>query len=173
MNFYLDRARGELDEALRGIELQELQRKLDGKWCPAEILEHLSLTFEGTARSMERCLQAQGPRPGSGSWRERVAKFVVVNLSHMPAGQESPAMVRPRGAPAEAVVTAIYANLDRMGEAIRDCVQRFGAKVQLARHPVLGPLNATEWSKFHFVHTRHHMKQVARIRREAPASRQS
>ena len=166
MNFYLDRTRSELDRALRGIGLEELRRKPSEKWCAAEILEHLSLAFEGTAKAMERCLQSGKPTAGSASLGQSLARVVVINFGHMPAGRESPETVRPRGAPAETAVSALYGNLDRMGEAIRKCVQRFGAKVQLVNHPILGPLNATEWSKFHFVHTRHHMKQVKRLREQ-------
>jgi hypothetical protein len=166
MNFYLERARRELESALLGISLEQLRRKPAGKWSAAEILEHLSLTFAGTAKLMDRCLQSGKPLARPGSIRESIARIVVVQFSHMPQGRESPEPVRPRGAAAEDAVQVIFEKLEGMEDAIKQCVQKFGAKVRLANHPFLGPLNATEWSKFHYVHVRHHMKQIARIRRQ-------
>ncbi|MGZ7099671.1 MAG: DUF1569 domain-containing protein [Candidatus Angelobacter sp.] len=31
-------------------------------------------------------------------------------------------------------------------------------------HPVLGPLTAAEWRKFHLVHGLHHVKQIRSLR---------
>jgi hypothetical protein len=31
---------------------------------------------------------------------------------------------------------------------------------------VLGPLSMQQWRKFHLIHGRHHLKQIARIRAE-------
>jgi hypothetical protein len=34
----------------------------------------------------------------------------------------------------------------------------------LLDHPILGPLNATQWRKLHLVHGRHHLKQLLHLR---------
>jgi hypothetical protein len=36
----------------------------------------------------------------------------------------------------------------------------------LLDHPILGPLTAAQWMKFHRVHGMHHVKQMQRLRRE-------
>lgn len=33
-------------------------------------------------------------------------------------------------------------------------------------HEVLGPINMSQWRKFHLLHSCHHVKQIAEIRRE-------
>lgn len=164
MNFYLERTRSALDRAIAGITTEELSREQAGKWCVAEILEHLSLTYDGTARVMQRCLDSGRTLASRTSARDLFARTLVVSLGYMPHGRKSPEMVKPRGASPQTVIAVLQQNLTRMDEAILGCVRRYGAKVRLANHPVLGPLNATEWSKFHWVHTRHHLKQIARIR---------
>jgi hypothetical protein len=47
-----------------------------------------------------------------------------------------------------------------MDQALAQCEERFGKKVKIADHPVLGPIPIAGWRKFHLLHTRHHMKQI-------------
>jgi hypothetical protein len=47
-----------------------------------------------------------------------------------------------------------------MDATLADAEKRFGAKARLLRHPVLGPLTAQQWRRFHEVHGRHHLKQI-------------
>ena len=94
----------------------------------------------------------------------RVLTFVVVGLGHMPAGRKAPAMVQPRGLPAEQVRNEIGVKLVAMDAIIAQCEARFGRKVKLLDHPILGPLTATQWRKLHLVHGRHHQKQLLRLR---------
>jgi hypothetical protein len=174
MNFYLDRTRRAIERVIDGITNEELVRHPVGKWCIAEILEHLSLTYAGTANAMQRFLQAdQRPASRRASVRELVARTLVVNLGYMPQGRKSPEMVQPKGAPPDSVIATLWENFARMDQAIVQCVRRHGAKVKLANHPVLGALNATEWSKFHWVHARHHLKQIERLRAQPPAQSSS
>jgi hypothetical protein len=34
-------------------------------------------------------------------------------------------------------------------------------------HLILGPLTAAQWRKFHWIHGRHHVKQILRLREQA------
>jgi hypothetical protein len=47
-----------------------------------------------------------------------------------------------------------------MDEIIRRAEQRYGRRTRLVDHPVLGPLTARQWRKFHWVHGRHHVAQI-------------
>jgi hypothetical protein len=47
-----------------------------------------------------------------------------------------------------------------MDAIIAQCEARFGRRVQVLDHPILGPLTAPQWRKLHLVHGRHHQKQV-------------
>jgi hypothetical protein len=69
----------------------------------------------------------------------------------------------------EAALQTIRENLAAMDQGLAECEQRFGAQVKIADHVVLGPLTIPQWRRFHWVHTRHHMKQIARLRGSSSA----
>ena len=47
-----------------------------------------------------------------------------------------------------------------MDATLADAEKCFGSRTRLLHHPVLGPLAAQEWRRFHQVHGRHHLKQI-------------
>jgi hypothetical protein len=47
-----------------------------------------------------------------------------------------------------------------MDVALDEAELRFGPSVPLMDHPVLGPLTIDQWRTFHWVHTRHHARQI-------------
>jgi hypothetical protein len=94
---------------------------------------------------------------------QRALTFVVVGLSHIPAGLKAPNIVQPRGLPVEKVRNEIRAKIMAMDAIIAQCEARFGRRVRLLDHPILGPLNATQWRKLHVVHGRHHLKQLLHL----------
>jgi hypothetical protein len=65
---------------------------------------------------------------------------------------------------AEKVRSEIAEKLVAMDAIIAECETRFGRSVRLLDHPILGPLTATQWRKFHLVHGMHHQKQLLRLR---------
>ena len=95
---------------------------------------------------------------------QRVLTFVIVALGHMPAGRKAPAIAQPKGLPVEQVRNKIGAKLAAMDAIIAQCEARFGRRVKLLDHPILGPLTAAQWRKLHLVHGRHHQKQLLRLR---------
>ena len=72
MYIYLHLVQQAIDEAVRGMHGRQLAWHREGKWNAASILEHLSLTYSGTARGMQRCLEAERPAPprpvGASAW---------------------------------------------------------------------------------------------------------
>jgi hypothetical protein len=104
------------------------------------------------------------PLASRASMAQRLLTFVVVALGHMPAGRKAPTVVRPRGLPAEQVRNEIGAKLVAMDAIIAQCEARFGRRVKLLDHPILGPLTATQWRKLHLVHGLHHEKQLLHLR---------
>jgi hypothetical protein len=65
---------------------------------------------------------------------------------------------------AEEVLRAIREKLATMDAIITQCEARFGRATRILDHPVLGPLTARQWRKFHLAHARHHMKQIRKLR---------
>jgi hypothetical protein len=98
-----------------------------------------------------------------------VGVWLVVELGHMPRGLQAPARVKPTGQPSVTAVADALAQLDHMDETLSRCEMRFGRRALLADHPILGPLSLRQWRRFHWVHTRHHMRQL-RTRAGRPAA---
>jgi len=164
MDSRLEKLRESLASAVEGLSSEQLSWHLPGKWCAAEVLEHLYLTYTGTITGLERVIRKAKPLASRASMAQRLLRFVVVALGHMPAGRKAPTVVRPRGLPAEQVRNEIGAKLAAMDAIIAQCEARFGRRVKMLDHPLLGPLTATQWRKLHLVHGRHHQKQLLHLR---------
>ncbi len=160
MNSYLERLRQELEEAVGGADAGDLAKAPAGKWSPAQILEHLFLTYTHTSRGLAKCQEQGAPLATRATLMDRLATLLVVNFGYLPEGRKSPERAVPRGMPLEEVQQAIVPELQKMGLGLDDCERRFGARTKILDHPVLGPLTAEEWRKFHWVHGRHHARQI-------------
>jgi Protein of unknown function (DUF1569) len=164
MDFRLEKLKENLESATEGMSSEQLSWHLPGKWCAAEVLEHLYLTYTGTILGFERVMRKGKPVASRASVVQRVLTWVVVGLGRMPGGRKAPAMVLPKGLPTEKVRNEIGAKMAAMDAIIAQCEARFGHRVQLLDHPILGPLTATQFRKLHLVHGRHHLKQLLRLR---------
>jgi hypothetical protein len=160
MDSYLERLRGELEDAILGASTADLSQAPPGKWNVAQILEHLFLTYKYTNRGMAKCLEQDAPMVTRATLKDRFATLLVVDLGYMPRGRKAPERALPQGMPPEEVRLAFAAELKRMGSGLDDCERRFGARTKIMDHPLLGPLTAAEWRKFHWVHGRHHARQI-------------
>jgi hypothetical protein len=167
MDFRLEKLKENLESGVEGMSSEQLSWHFQGKWCAAEVLEHLYLTYTGTIQGLERVMRKGKPLATRASMAQRVLTLVVVGLGHMPAGRKAPAMVLPKGLPAEKVRNEIGAKMAAMDAIIAQCEARFGPQVKLLDHPILGPLTATQFRKLHVVHGRHHLKQLLRLRESA------
>lgn len=167
----LQRALDDIDTATRGMSYGELERRNGDRWSPAQILEHLALGFGATAKGAARCLESGRPAATAPTVRHRLSTAVVVTFGYLPSGRPAPERTRPRGLSGEAAMQAVRANLIAMDEGLARCAKQFGSRVAILDHPILGPLSVAQWRTFHRVHTRHHMKQIVRLRAGAPPQR--
>jgi hypothetical protein len=167
MDFRLDRLKQSLESAVEGMSSEQLSWHPPGKWSAAEVLEHLYLSYTGTIRGFERVMTSGKPLASRASIAQRALTFVVVGLGHMTAGRKAPAMVQPKGLPAEKVRNELGAKILAMDAIIAQCEARFGRRVPVLDHPILGPLSAPQWRKLHLVHGRHHQRQLLRLRKKA------
>ncbi len=160
MNSYLERLRHELEDAVGDASASDLAKAPAGKWSAAQILEHLFLTYMHTNRGLEKCLKQDAPLATRATLKDRFATLVVVNLGYLPGGRKAPERAVPRGMSAEEAQQAITPELHRMVSGLDDCELRFGDRTKILDHPLLGPLTADEWRKFHWIHGRHHARQI-------------
>ena len=170
MDSRLETLKRSLESAVDGMSSEQLSWHLPGKWSAAEVLEHLYLTYTGTTKGLEKVMARGASLATRPSTKQRVRTFVVVELGYMPTGREAPAMVRPGGLSVEQVRNDIWAKLAAMDAIIAQCEERFGRRVKLLDHPILGPLTSTQWRTLHLVHGRHHLKQFLRLRERATAA---
>jgi hypothetical protein len=167
MDSYLQRLQDAINSATQGMDNTALTRHPEGKWCAAQVLEHLYLTYAGSVKGFERCLHEGRPLVHTATLKERVATLVVTELGYFPEGRKAPERTVPQGMPAEEVVKVIGEELATMDDLITQCETRFGRSTRILDHPVLGPLTARQWRKFHLAHAQHHMKQIWKLRGRA------
>jgi Protein of unknown function (DUF1569) len=162
----LRRLQEAIEASIRGLSAEQIAWGLPGKWSTAQILEHLFLTYTGTAKGCQRCLEAGKPLADSPTLRQRLRVAFVVHARYMPRGHQAPERSRPKGTPSEIVVAEIGAKIAAMDELIAQCEARHGKRVPLMNHPVLGPMTGPQWRGFHCVHGNHHVKQILGLRKE-------
>ncbi|MGA7321073.1 MAG: DUF1569 domain-containing protein [Candidatus Sulfotelmatobacter sp.] len=155
-----------LESAVQGMSEEQMKWHPPDKWCAAEVLEHLYLTYTGTVKGFERLLDAGKPITARASMRQRGRAFVVLGFGYLPSGRKAPKQTVPRGLAVEKVRAEVGLKIAAMDEIIAQCEARFG-RGKVLDHPILGPLTAAQWRKFHLIHGRHHVKQIERLRRQA------
>ena len=163
----LKRLQQEIASAIAGLSAEQWSWHPPGKWCAAEVLEHLYLTYTGTLKGFERVAEAGKPLASSATWPQRGGTLIVVSIGYFPPGREAPPIARPKGVPAEKVLSEIGPKIAEMDAAITRTEEKFGARTKVLDHPILGPLSAGQWKKFHLVHGLHHAKQIRRLAERA------
>jgi hypothetical protein len=150
--------------ATEGMTGEQLKWHPEGKWSSAEILEHLVLAYGRTADRMEPLLQQDLPEARRRTFKERIGGVIVLQFGRIPSGRKAPEALCPKGMkPVEARI-CIEEKLSHLDHLIDQCEQRFGRQKNILDHAILGPLSASQWRKFHCVHTLHHMKQIKALR---------
>jgi hypothetical protein len=165
MDSYLVRLRKELEDVLADATGRSLTQAPPGKWNSGQILEHLFLSYKGTNRGLARCLEKGAPLATQATLRHRLQTLVVVTVGYMPDGVKAPQVAVPCGVPSEEVRSTIIDEIRTMESGLDECERRFGPWTKIMDHPILGPLTADQWRKLHWVHGRHHAKQIRERRR--------
>ena len=157
---HLERLRRELEDVIGSPTENSTPQTPSGKWNPAQILEHLFLTYKNTNRGLARCLEKGAPLATSATLKHRLGTLLVVKLGYMPKNAKAPERAVPRGMPLEEVRSTMFTEIQKMESGFDDCERLFGTAAKIMDHPLLGPLTASQWRKFHWVHGRHHARQI-------------
>lgn len=152
--------------AIDGLTPEQLTWHPPQKWCAAEILEHLYLTYTGTTKGFGRVLAAGQPLANKPTLKNRAQSLIVLGLGYLPAGRKAPTHSQPRGLPSRQISTEIAAKIAEMDQAIARCQKKFGSRAKVLDHPFLGPFSTAQWRKFHLVHGLHHVKQIRALREQ-------
>ncbi len=164
MDPHLATLQAAIASAIAGLSAEQSAWHPPQKWCAAEILEHLYLTYTGTTKGFGRVLAAGQPLAAKPTWKNRAQAVIVVEFGYLPSGRKAPAHAQPRGLPSQQVASEIAAKIAEMDEVITRCQEKFGSGVKVLDHPFLGPFSTSQWRKFHLVHGLHHVKQIQTLR---------
>jgi len=160
----LEYIRRETDRATRNASPNDWLRAPVGKWNSMQILEHLRLSYTATTKGLLRAMEAGQPQHGTLSLAQHLKCFYILRLGRFPAGIEAPQHTVPGQGLGDDPLRRFNDALVAMDATLADTEKRFGTRTRVLNHPVLGPLTAQAWRRFHQVHGRHHLKQiVARI----------
>jgi Protein of unknown function (DUF1569) len=160
MDSYLERLRQELEEAMARADASVIAHPPPGKWSASQIGEHLFLTYKQTNRGIAKCLEQGAPLATRGTLKDWAATLLVVKFGYLPNGRKAPERAMPQGMLQEDVRQGLGVELQKMSAGLDECEHRFGSRTRIMNHPFLGPLTAEEWRKFHWVHGRHHARQI-------------
>lgn len=165
MNPHLDRCLEIVLDATHGAGPESVVRRDPNRWSVAEIVEHLTRAYSGTAKGFERCLEKGAPMASSTTVKQRVRQFVLISLGYFPEGRQAPKHIIPSGElDLNAVLDAVRRDLKRLDDAAMKTRDALG-RGKMLDHPIIGALTVDQWLKFHEVHTRHHARQIAQRRK--------
>jgi hypothetical protein len=166
---HLERVRAKAERITRDFAPEDWHYACDGKWSASLTLEHLLLAFTVTTKGTQRAMQAGEPRCRPITWRDRFGKMYVLGLGKIPGGLKAAKHITPQQGLQGNNLRQFNDALVAMDATLDDAERRFGRKTRILDHPVLGPLTAEEWRRFHFVHAEHHLRQIAARRPPARA----
>ncbi len=164
MSPHLEKVRAEAERLTRDFPLEDWYYTSNGKWSASLILEHLLLTFTATTKGMLKTMQAGEPFCREATWKDRAGRFYVLRMGRMGAGRKAAKNLTPREGLPSNNLCAFNDALVAMDTILNDAERRFGKKTRILDHPILGPLSAEEWRRFHRVHAEHHLRQIAALR---------
>ena len=173
MDFYVRKLQETIASAIAGITPEQFKWHPQEKWSAAEIMEHLWLTYRATTTAFDLCLQAGKIATTKPTLQMRIDALIVLRLEYFPSGRLAPPGTIPQGASPELLRARIQDDIVAMDKSIRKCEERFGSRRGLVDNPVLGPLTAAEWRKFHWLHARHHARQIESLKRGMSNTNQS
>src|SRR5574341_2425865 len=146
-------------DPLAGRPAVDWSRESGGKGTPAQIVEHLALSLELSARGFEKTGDRRPPR--SRTLVERVACWLVFDVGWTPPVRAARRTVPMPEVDAPSAERHFREGLARWAALEARAAGRAGDPVYV-EHPRLGPLHLEDWLRFHAWHCRHHAKQIRR-----------
>lgn len=134
-----------------------------GKWTPAQVVEHVRLTYDIAVRELEG---GGGLRVRTSWWLRPLLRLrylrAILASGRVPRGARAPREARPGDGPFDqaATLAALRASSQRFLELLEPAWQRNGP---VLTHHIFGTLGAREALRFMAVHTSHHAQQLPEV----------
>jgi hypothetical protein len=144
-----------------------------GEWSIQDVVEHLVLTYRGSVAQVEKYLHRGSPTTRNAAWKQVAARTLVIDIGYFPRGQSAPEFVLPGrcnldGMNGSSLAALLESELNLLDVELGRCEQAFGRRA-FASHFRFGPLSVARWRRFHVVHGRLHLTQIAEIENEIAA----
>ncbi len=144
---------------LRGLREAHWHTAPRGAWTIAQIVEHLAISVDIVATIFAERVEREDMRRRSKP-HQTVLRHLVLTAGRIPPGFKAVPGSEPSSRPDPELVSAEF----RMGvELTRSFVEQWPSRRQVSvyvGHPLLGDLNLPEWARFHYLHCRHHARQI-------------
>jgi hypothetical protein len=171
MNTTLHTLQLEIAFSLRMLDSGQTQlrpRQAPDRWSIQQIMDHLLLTYSAAGTALSVRIAKHAPTKATPTLKNRVQQFATLSLGYIPTGRSAPPMVTPPSTPIpQSGVELTHAASQGLLNLDAICTEAeglFGAN-RCASHLVFGPLTVDQWRMFQLVHGRHHLKQIAAIRK--------
>ncbi len=171
MNAVLETLQREIAASLRSLDAAQTQLRPPQRtdcWSIQQIMEHLFLTYTAAEGVLQGRVDKGSPTKTTPTFRDRARQYAVFHLGYFPTGRKAPAIVIPpattRPLSGGELTHAAARDLAQFDAVCSEAERLFGEN-RCATHGVLGPLSADQWRMFQLVHGRHHLKQIAAIRK--------
>jgi len=132
----------------------------EGKWCPGQVVDHVTTAIENSARVFASRADKPPMRRRPRTAVQWVFGVIVLRTGFIRSGLKAPETSLPAARPDRAAVER------RLREGVA-AFQEFERRLLPSRaadlfvkHPILGDLSLVEWMTFHVRHAEHHAKQV-------------
>ncbi|WP_207426457.1 DinB family protein [Pedobacter sp. SYSU D00535] len=154
----------EYHELLNSISDEEfLQQPARGGWSCSEVFCHIAQANLGSILAIEKCIHG---RASAGKYSVPFITRIILFLGRLPGGKYK----------APDTIASMVKKISR--EEARNQLIKFTGRLKdvtpkiakaspycRVKHPRLGMLNSEEWLRFIEIHTKHHLKQVYRVRK--------
>lgn len=150
----------EFVESARALDPNTWQRSPAGKWSPAQIAEHLSLTY---AALLQEMAGGSAIKVRTSVWQRLLLRWTILPglLKHgrIPRGAPAVREVRPGNGPFDQkeVLDRLHAQCEKFLDVLGD--QQRPHKAQMT-HPFFGKLDPDTALRFCTVHIVHHQRQL-------------
>jgi len=172
MNSDLQTLQRELAHSLHDLDSSQTQLRPPDhpdKWSIQQIAEHLLLTYSSTETSINARLAKGSPTHARPTFHQRMQQCAVTRFGYFSTGREAPSFVMPHPTvyplSGQNLTQAVVEHLTDLDLLFTEAETLFGPHSSCISHHVLGPLQISQWRRFHLIHSRHHIKQILSLRR--------
>lgn len=146
-------------DPLHGLDGEDWHLAPAHKWGVAQIVEHCAIGVDNVGATLERRADKAAMKRRSKPY-QTMLRHLVLGIGRLPSGLPAVRGTEPSERPDPELVKARF----RMGvERLRRLSEDWPEEQQVNRfvvHPLLGDLNLPEWVRFHYLHCRHHARQI-------------